>query len=714
MGARNTETLIRAPPRVDFQPAPSIRLPFQGGSSSIDRPDQTPTAILLKAWLEKRNSWEAATAILLAIFLVLIAVTFRDYGVSWDDEFSRIQGADFVRWYASRFHDRSVLSPVTSEYIYGAFFNGPAAAFAALRPFPPYESIHLAIALVGLLGLFVAFKVGQLLGGSRAGFFSAVILILTPAYYGHSFINSKDLPFAVFYLAAIYFLLRLYDYLPRPGVRRIALTGVGVGLPIAIRVGGVMVLGYVAVLALVWHLAQHSRDKSYRMRDVLRDMRQTIPAVAAICIIAWVVMIIWWPFAQIHPISNPLYAIRVSTSFNGAGFTNLFRGEFIPSPSMPRDYVPAMLLMSLPEFYAIGIGCSLIAAAGWIRRSAPDPGNRLTDHRAQIAFFAFVVLFPILAAVILRPTVYDRARLFLFVVPPLAVLSSLGISWFFSLDISRYVKGLGAMTLCIVAIVVAADMVNLHPYQYAYFNRESGGLRGAYGSYDTEYWGTSYKEGMDWLSANYKTNAAPRSIRVANPSNSFLTSNYIDSLKPATRRFVQVKPEANPDIVLAITRWNGHLIYGSKVLHVIERMGTPLLYVIEADTNAAVEDSIMRVGVSRLYMERNPSAAAQEFAKVLAITPTHYGAMISLAAALDATGRSREADGLWKSVLESATRSGDSYTVEKARRRLGGQAFQARQSLSLRENELSQFSQTGIVNVKRAPSPAMLSATRVP
>lgn len=625
-------------------------------------------------WLRHRDSWEKAFALLLGIMLVIVCLTFRDYGISWDDQFSHYQGADFLRWYASGFHDRSVMSTAVNEYMYGGFFNAVAAVFARVSPFRTYESIHLAIALTGLAGLVVAFLVGKQLGGSRSGFLAALILVLTPTFYGHWFINPKDLPFAVLYLAALYSLLKTYDHLPKPGTRRIAITGIAIGLALGIRVGGIILFGYAGMLLILWHIANYRKSSSSPSKKLLVDLRYTGAAFLAICIIAWLVMTVWWPFALLDPIHNPLLVIEKSTRFTGANFTNLYRGAFIESSMLPREYLPVMLLVTLPEFYALGIASLLVAAVHWVVRARRRKKMGAIDDGARMSFFVLAAFLPIAAAVIVRPTVYDGTRLFLFIIPPLAVVAALGLNWFFSCSLPSYVKALAGSLLLLIGCVVALDMVRIHPYEYAYFNRTSGGLNGAYARYDTDYWGTSYKEGMDWLSRYYKPRAPKSSIGIANPSNAFLTFYYIDSGKPETQRFRQVDIERDPDVILSITRWNRHLVYGGKVLHVVERMNTPLLYVIESGSTGKAEDSTMRFGLDQLYIHRDPAGAAREFRKVLETNPTHYGATSQLAVSLDQTGDFAEAQVLWARVREMANRYDDESTAQTAMERIGRSA----------------------------------------
>jgi hypothetical protein len=58
-----------------------------------------------------------------------------------------------------------------------------------------------------------------------------------------------------------------------------------------------------------------------------------------------------------------------------------------------------------------------------VRRNVPmSDADR--QRAVTLGFLAFVVLFPILAAILLRSTLYDAVRHFLFVIPPLAVLAA--------------------------------------------------------------------------------------------------------------------------------------------------------------------------------------------------------------------------------------------------------------------------------------------------
>jgi hypothetical protein len=120
----------------------------------------------------------------------------------------------------------------------------------------------------------------------------------------------------------------------------------------------------------------------------------------------------------------------------------------------------------------------------------------------------------------------------------------------------------------------AVDMVALHPYEYLYYNRAvAGGLPGAFGAYETDYWGASFKEGLDWVAARYGDRSGP--IRVATCAPFELANYYI---RPP---FLLVKIDQWPDLFVATTHWDcNRKLKGKRVFQVV-RQGVPLLVVKE-------------------------------------------------------------------------------------------------------------------------------------
>lgn len=532
---------------------------------------------------KRRNPWETATFGLLAIFALLIVFTFRAYGVTVDEKHSYSNGRYFIDWYLSGFRDRAIVDE-GNQRLYGSFFNAISAFIADRSPLGLYETGHLVIALSSLVGVYFAYLLGKRLAGPMAGFFSALLLILTPVYYGHSFMNPKDIPFAVMFLASVYFLIVSFDHLPRLGLKRALTLGVVIGLTLGIRVGAVMLFGYLAVLVLLWLATRKKNDPAYTAADAGRDFKAVIVSCAGAGVVGWIVMLFWWPYGQLSPILNPLRGLRRAANFTDYDAKALYRGQFIRSDSLPWDYLPTWFSITLPEFYAVILGVGVIALI--VRRLRGLPPTFDSETKTKNFFLAFATVFPIATAMVMHPILYDGNRHFLFVIPPLAVLTGVTLAWLLSGGLTRTLKFAVAGVVLALGLLTATDMIRLHPYEYIFFNRSFGGLPAALGRYETDYWGVSHKEGVDWLIANYKPGAPPGSIRVANTAADYQTSYYLEQKHQSAPRFVPVGKRENPDVMLSITRFDVHLLYPGKVLHVVRRMGVPLLYVTEQRRSA--------------------------------------------------------------------------------------------------------------------------------
>src|SRR5262245_36212398 len=132
----------------------------------------------------------------LGIVAVVAGVTFRDYGLGWDD-YTHAEYADLLlRMYGSGFKDTGALS-FANLYMYGGGFDMAAALLHKVIPLELFETRRLLGAIVGVIGLAVTWRLARRVGGPLAGLAALLLLALCPTFYGHMFMNPKDAPFAV-------------------------------------------------------------------------------------------------------------------------------------------------------------------------------------------------------------------------------------------------------------------------------------------------------------------------------------------------------------------------------------------------------------------------------------------------------------------------------------------------------------------------------------
>jgi hypothetical protein len=430
----------------------------------------------------------------LVLTCVIAAATFRDYGLGWDDYTHSQYGDLLVSLYSSGFADKRALSFV-NLYMYGGGFDLFAAIAAKILPFGLFETRRLVGAAVGIVGLFVTWRLGRRLGGPLAGLIGLILLATCPLYYGHMFINAKDGPFAVTSVIALLGIVRAFEEYPRATPATVALTGIGVGLAVGSRVmGGFAVLD--ALLPLVFIVAVRARASA--AKPALAECGSFLLAFLPGVILAYLVMGLVWPWSVVAPL-NPFHAVEYFSNFFEKPWRELFNGQLIPVPDMPRSYVPTLVALQLPEILlALGL-CGIAGAIAAVAKR--DRGSM--GHRAALLAVVLAATLPILITIAARPAMYNGIRHFVFVLPPFAALGGLAGAW-----IARRLEAFGraalvagTLVLVVGAVSPVIAMARLHPYEYTHFNRIAGGAAGARPRFMLDYWGLSLTQASRQLRA---------------------------------------------------------------------------------------------------------------------------------------------------------------------------------------------------------------------
>src|SRR5579864_1121227 len=195
----------------------------------------TTSAIDTPARRSVERTCDDLAILVLAVVAVIAGLTFRDYGLGWDDYTHAQYGDLLLKLYGSGFTDTRALTFV-NLYKYGGGFDMAAALAAKVLPFDLFETRRLIGGAVGILGLFATWRLGRRLGGPLAGLIALILLSACPLFYGHMFMNAKDAPFATAMALFLLGLVRLLQQYPKPCVTTLALVTLGFGLSIGSRI----------------------------------------------------------------------------------------------------------------------------------------------------------------------------------------------------------------------------------------------------------------------------------------------------------------------------------------------------------------------------------------------------------------------------------------------------------------------------------------------
>src|SRR5271166_6657635 len=357
---------------------------------------------------------------LLALTVVglVAALTFRDYGLGWDD-YTHAEYADLLlRMYGSGFKDTGALS-FANLYMYGGGFDMAAALLHKIIPLELFETRRLVGAVVGVIGLAVTWRLARRVGGPLAGLAALLLLALCPIYYGHMFMNPKDAPFAVAMVILMLGLVRLAEEYPQPSPRTILIVGLGAGLSIGSRILGGLALIY-ALVGFVPLFVDEIR--SLGTREALHRFAHVLYVLLPGLVVGYLIMGLIWPWSIMEP-GNPFHALTYFSHFFEKPWKEMFDGALVSVPDMPWSYLPTLFALQLPEVLLALTTAALVATVLALPRS-DVPARRKTI----LLMLTLAAVLPIAIAIVKRPALYNGIRHFIFVIPPMTVLAGLAFA----------------------------------------------------------------------------------------------------------------------------------------------------------------------------------------------------------------------------------------------------------------------------------------------
>lgn len=508
-------------------------------------------------------------------WLVLVAVAgimavvwlHNDFGITWDEPVQSRYGELVLQYYTSGFQDDECNRFLNLKY-YGPLFETLCAAVYQPLELPKFAVRHICIGLTTVAGIVGLIRLSHAFTAPLLPIFSVLALLSMPRFVGHAFNNSKDLPFASCFIWGMYGIARIYTGNPMRLPVFIG-TGLVIGLTLAIRIGGVLLWLFHLMAGAIYFVRAWQATAAFPQRV---NVRTWVLGTTLLIVVSWLVMICPWPWTHQAPIAAPVEAFRATLQFP-VEKPVLFQGATWPSTDLPRHYLLSYLVITTP----IPLAFLLIVGILYAMR-------RLCRVEATGAWMAHVLLllwlgFPIVYFALRQPNAYDGIRHFLFLVPAMSLVAGLGANWVWTSLRERVPRLWLTIGLLIVILLPIVDVVRLHPYQAAYFNSWVGGLRGAVGRYDLDYWASSYKEAAEWINAqNAQSGKSPVSVLIAGNNHSRLCAEYyLDRNIPREAMFAANVPGRLPasfDYYIAMTRYGLDKNFPeSPVIHAIERDG---------------------------------------------------------------------------------------------------------------------------------------------
>ncbi len=434
----------------------------------------------------------AGSAIL--IFLLMIFMGLNS-GINGDDSFQHDYSDKLLNFYSTMGQDSSALFVKKGQmHFYGGFFDITTGVANKVMGNDVndhgYNHIrHIMNVIFGFLAMIFVALILRRMAGWKAAVLGLLFMFLSPRFLGHSLMNPKDIPFAAGYIMALYFMLRLFETLPKPKWSTVIGLGLGMGIALSTRAGGVLLFAYFGLFALVNIILQKGIKNIFSDKDlIIAYLKYCISAA----LIGLFVGCLFWPYALVNPFENIMKALTEFSKLS-VHITVLFDGMNIKSNDIPWHYPVTWISKTIPLFVLIGFPASL-AFAWKLWKERPS-------KRIYMFAMYFAAIFPLAYIIYKESNMHDGWRHLTFVYAPMVVMATM-----FWITLEKILAEKGGMLkkgmyvlLGLLMLESAVFIVRNTSFPYVYFNPIAGGMSGAFGNYETDYWGVSTKQAVDWL-----------------------------------------------------------------------------------------------------------------------------------------------------------------------------------------------------------------------
>jgi hypothetical protein len=520
-----------------------------------------------------------ALVIFVTLYVALALLTYKDFGITWDEFVDYNKGVVsyqllFKKTVENPFplnkqNGHLDISEAPDPYVsfkryvetdltrfmnfmyYSGFYPMVLFILNKNKSIEIYHLLNILFSLGIFIALYAAFY--HHYKSPKIAILGPIFLFLTPRFLGHIPGNPKDIPFAVMYFiscSAIFFLAS-----SRNQLTKILILGLFFGLTQDFRIAAITLYGILALFDTYTYLLEKQKNPEASGTWGQFLIKET-QSVILIGITALLVSVLTWPFLGINVIPNLQELLTLRTNFPWME-TVIYQGNALKAAQLPGHYLVTWFAITTPLIILIPALLSPFAV------------KKRFENRLFVLILLTLVINTILYAII-KPVTYDGLRHFLFLVPFVSALGVMAMIEFF-----KHAKGtvirIGIVILILINVaVISKQIVSLHPYQYIFFNSLVGGLQGAYKKYDTEYWGASYSEAINWFKENIATDKNK------------LYGIHIWGIKRykvyQASNIINVHPKI-ADYIFRFTRRMQEEPKKEAIVHIIKREGVPLVFI---------------------------------------------------------------------------------------------------------------------------------------
>ena len=445
------------------------------------------------------------TFLFFVIFFFIGIFIFPDYGISIDEDNTRVVGFLSLESVFKIFSQenipkvKEIISGQLSEHpsldivpTSGVTFDLPMAFLEFIFKIEDSTQYYLLRHFFTFLFFFISSYFFYLLIKQRynswiISIFGVVMLITSPKIFANSFYNNKDIIFMSFFIINLYLAI---NFLEKKNYKVSIIFAIFSALMINVRILG-LILPSIIVIFYIINILRAEKNK-----------KKIVKPLIVFLILLPVFIFLFWPYLWNDPLKNFLFSFEY-LSDHILTIHTYYLGQYIFSTNPPWHYHLVWILVSTPLLYLFLFitGFVFIFLRTTKRLLKIEKNDSYTDlwrsnKELNDLIFFLTFLIPIIIAIDFKSISYDSWRHLFFIYPSLILISIFGLNL---IRIYFFKKKNNYLYILILGLIIPNIywMYKNHPHQNIYFNFLAG--KNFNEKFEMDFSGISNKQALEYI-----------------------------------------------------------------------------------------------------------------------------------------------------------------------------------------------------------------------
>ena len=489
--------------------------------------------------------FKKSTNFYFVIFIFYSVYCALAIGITWDTSFEYIIGKQRLDYLFSLGGNESYKKYFESSFYPG--LNNTISAFL-VQFFPKkyyVETIHLANLFFSFCTIFGISKLSKELFNKEIGKIVFVFCSLNAIFFGHMAMNGKDTIIALANVWSFYSIIRYikYQHVPKKRKKFLIHSSLFIGLGMGVRYTFFVTLIPIIIFTLLdIFLIKKIISRRFSRKNFLIDSTKVF-------LIAYFMMILFWPHAHENIFLNPFKIAAESLSFAFGAPLSLLNGDFFLSSEYPKNYILVNLLYKIPEYIVL----SFIIFVLIFFKVFNFFKKKIYGFSSKLFLIFLTIIFPNILILFSSYALYDGIRLFLYLIPYINIIPAILLYYLLKNQrelLNKFFVGI----LFILQIFYILNFFAITPYHYVYLNIFAGKHYENSMKFENDYWGISTKKLIQKLEKNINLLEDGR-VRIATCGmENYAANYYLKKIKNLNYKMVNQYKNEEYDIIIMTNR----------------------------------------------------------------------------------------------------------------------------------------------------------------